>query len=437
MIQQYTREMHAHRSLIQPQLLETSSQIIGVTQTLQESAQAAGEQSKKLIVQMEAIHVGRTANYTYYTKEGLSSGLSTWTHPYLKPVLTHHNDQSGEPIGRITRAEFSDLTPSGRAGLIFTAEISDSNAVQKVLDGRYQTVSIGATTDKVICNICGTDRVKEWCDHFPGETYESQTAHFIIGTTIGREVSYVNTPADEFAGNISVSVVEHQQNELPNVQFAESISETATERGMNAVEKKHQEHASEHVQKLANEHVQEHVSEHVKEEQSHAINEETSDDIATQVAHENVQSAIVHESSDSFTLAALKTLIEAAEVKSAHYLRELQEQKDINHQLLIENTEMRTILHAQLAEQVVTLKKALHKPDVMGKSHDEMMQSHVSRSNESLQDSLSDLLAEQSSARPERVDHPNFLVNENQEQNRTSVKDAISILSGMFSAKRS
>src|SRR5690606_15407102 len=117
------------------------------------------------------IHVGKTRNSTFYTEEGLKGGLKSWTQPYNKPVLTHHNAHDGEPIGRILEAQYSDQTLSGKSGLIFTVEITDPTAVEKVLDGRYHTVSIGASTDKVTCNICGTDRTEEWCEHYPGRRY--------------------------------------------------------------------------------------------------------------------------------------------------------------------------------------------------------------------------------------------------------------------------
>lgn len=203
---------------------------------------AKDKKKKKLIVQMEAIHVGRTANYTFYTEQGLKDGLESWTHPYGKPVLTHHNSYDGEPIGRILKAEFAESTMSGRKGLIFTCEITDPEAMEKVMDGRYSTVSIGATTDKVTCNICGTDRTQEWCEHWRGEEYEGQTCHYAIGTTFGREVSYVNVPADENAGNFSISVEDADEgstNESATMQIfqiAEGFMQNAQLPGVNLYE---------------------------------------------------------------------------------------------------------------------------------------------------------------------------------------------------------
>ena len=216
----YTLKEHEQKALFPKN--EKFTEAIGTIQKIESdkiaqlSESTKGKKDKKLIVKMEAIHVGRTRNFTYYTEEGLKNGLNSWTQPYQKPVLTHHNEYSGEAIGRILEAKYEEATLSGKPGLVFTVEITDPTAQEKVLDGRYQTVSIGASTDKVTCNICGTDRTEDWCEHYPGRTYgegdDKQTAHFIVGTTYGREVSYVNTPADENAGNRSISVEESTNN---------------------------------------------------------------------------------------------------------------------------------------------------------------------------------------------------------------------------------
>src|SRR5690606_10788828 len=107
----YTLEEHKNKKLIVGDKIEERAQIVGNinqenVQILQESAK--DKKKRKLIVKMEAIHVGRTKNFTYYTEEGLKAGLKSWTQPYNKPVLTHHNSYNGEPVGRILEAEYSD-----------------------------------------------------------------------------------------------------------------------------------------------------------------------------------------------------------------------------------------------------------------------------------------------------------------------------------------
>lgn len=221
MFVKYSLAEHQAKKKLPNKLTESTASVIGYESkfTLEESE--GDKQREKLIVQLEAIHVGKTRNHTWYTAEGLKAGIDTWTKPYNKPVLTHHDSHNGEPIGRILSAQFEQTLQSGRAGLLFEVEITDKDAIEKVKDGRYTTVSIGGHTNKVTCNCCGTDRTQEWCEHYPGETYDEVQCHFIIGETYGEEVSYVNVPADINAGNISVtSVTESADNviEPPAVQ---------------------------------------------------------------------------------------------------------------------------------------------------------------------------------------------------------------------------
>lgn len=203
----YSLAEHNAKSLVVKTLNESLGRIEKFESQFVLEESEGTEKREKLIVELEAIHVGKTRNHTYYTAEGLKNGIKSWTQPYNKPVLTHHDSRRGEPIGRILSARFEQNTQSGRPGLIFETEITEADAIQKVKDGRYQTVSIGGHTDKVTCNCCGTNRTEEWCEHYPGETYDGLTCHFVIGDTFGEEVSYVNVPADPNAGNTMVTSV--------------------------------------------------------------------------------------------------------------------------------------------------------------------------------------------------------------------------------------
>lgn len=228
-----TKKFHESRHTISGQLTEKLVGKVNGFKNVAELSESKKDEDgrEKLIVTMEAIHVGKTRNGTYYTEKGLREGIDSWTRPYNKPVLTHHNSRDGEPIGRILSAKFEEKTLSGRAGLVFEVEISDKEAVEKVKDGRYSTVSIGGHTDSVVCNCCGTDRMNEWCEHYPGEVYDGQECHFIIGTTFGEEVSYVNTPADIHAGNVAVSTVK----ESATVITEDDVEDTSRPAGMAGI----------------------------------------------------------------------------------------------------------------------------------------------------------------------------------------------------------
>lgn len=386
----YSLEEHKSKQLITSFNLTESVGIAvkinrDTVEKLTESAK--GKSSRKLIVQMEAIHVGRTANYTFYTEEGLKNGLSSWTSPYNKPVLTHHNSHSGEAIGRILKAEYAESTMSGRKGLIFTCEITDPDAIEKVLDGRYTTVSIGATTDKVTCNICGTDRSKEWCEHWRGDEYEGQTCHYIIGTTFGREVSYVNVPADENAGNFSVSVVdEGNTNEsatLQVFQIAEGLMQNINLPDINLYES-----ASEDVRQLVDGLLK------IQEGGTPVANTPGN----TQTTESELQTKLNEATNRITTLEgqlteAQRTLatITVEKTKVDGLLSESQAEVE---RLTNENADLLSKAHKALAEKVVEMKLSMRKPDVVGVTREAAVEEHIKRTEESLQDLVKDLALE-------------------------------------------
>ena len=112
---------------------------------------------KKFVVKIQAIHAKTTKNNIEYTSERLRgypeltvdgvirpTGQYSWTRPYSKPILTHHDPHS-DPLGRIVDAKFVEKTlPSGLPGIEVSAEIGNPEAIEKIRDGRFLTVSIGA-----------------------------------------------------------------------------------------------------------------------------------------------------------------------------------------------------------------------------------------------------------------------------------------------------
>lgn len=390
-------------ALIAPEISESNRQI------LQESAK--GSNGRKLIVQMEGIHVGKTANSTFYTEQGLKNGLSTWTHPYNKPVLTHHEQHSGEPIGRILKAEFSESTKSGRKGLVFTVEITDPTAQEKVLDGRYQTVSIGASTNKVTCNICGTDRTQEWCEHWKGSSYDGQECHFVVGDTFGEEVSYVNIPADSDAGNISVQSVEagsttehihtsecsHVNGIIqvtdnsaymannPNVNLMESVNDDMKQMIKGFANKTTEQKKGGTISMQLNEFLQEKFG---------AISD---DEMQSKLAESFKEKETLKNDLKEAQAAVGVISVEKSKIQESYNQAETEKET-----LLKEANELKAQIHKGLVERVVELKRSLNKPDVMAVTVEAAVEEHATRSKESLENTLNDLLAESKSLQVEK-----------------------------------
>jgi len=218
---------------------------------------------RRLNVTVAASHAGRiTRNHGLYLPSKMSKGAKTLlsredggTSAYSKPVLLNHDRGGGmfggsgsDPIGRIRAAEYvetpqnvvdpriqdclKDMTEerpmwqfidivemlmasrvlysndfAGVGYLRSTAEITDSDAIEKFLDGRYQTVSTSATTNRAVCSICREDwaDLGEPCEHRPGEWYsvedsdDKNKCFLIAGEIIYDEWSVATIPADDEA----------------------------------------------------------------------------------------------------------------------------------------------------------------------------------------------------------------------------------------------
>jgi len=207
---------------------------------------AGGE--RVLRVEIAATHAGRlTRNYGFYLPQKMKDGAHTLLQNYGKPMLVHHSSHD-DPVGRIVDAKYIDTSgafvrdeqfgsvfrdlcnpntpfvkslslvdkvsdsdifrdPSypGLGYILATVDISDEEAIKKILDKRYLTVSIGASTDKAICSICKQDFVEEGpCEHRPGKTYDDKLAFIIAGSLVYDEISFVNVPADTLARVVSI-----------------------------------------------------------------------------------------------------------------------------------------------------------------------------------------------------------------------------------------
>lgn len=210
-----------------------------------------------LRVQFSLSHSGRRINNRIYTPKGQRDSVSTWTEPYPKPILLHH-DEKQDPIGRFTRVVWRPIDQQaiqffdhitdyagikralesddprtiykalkrnklllderwpGVGVLDAEARIHDENAIEKFLDGRYLTFSASATTDRYVCGICESDWAQgDFCEHSPGKVVDGEVGTFITGKFIGREGSIVNKPADALSQVKSLRFDDSVQPTIP------------------------------------------------------------------------------------------------------------------------------------------------------------------------------------------------------------------------------
>lgn len=202
---------------------------------------SATKSKKGLYITYYLSHSGRRINNRIYPTLGQQKGINTVLKPYPKPILQNH-DKDKDPIGRFVSAEWEDLSDEaikffnnvddymevvnayngndpkqiysvmkkynlltnpewpGLGRMKVKAHITDKEAVEKFLDGRYITFSAGSNTNRHVCSICDSDWAKgDMCEHRHGRIYDGEICVFITGDFNVMEGSVVNMPADDLS----------------------------------------------------------------------------------------------------------------------------------------------------------------------------------------------------------------------------------------------
>lgn len=239
----------------------------GFSESLKTVTDSTSPSGKSLIAQIEMTHAGIvTRNMGFYLPDNMRKGSATFTKNYNKPVLVGH-DSDSDPVGRVIRADYVDTSFQyvqndkylsslmkfqdkqdkkdikkndmvnfvqhiigeynskdsyrGLGHINGTLKITDPEAIQKVLDERYLTVSISMSSDSAYCSECGTDWVSEGpCEHERGQTYDSGIPVVLIpGKQSYNHVGFVSEPADQFAAGLKgIELVEND-----NVKQLDSV----------------------------------------------------------------------------------------------------------------------------------------------------------------------------------------------------------------------
>lgn len=113
-----------------------------------------------ILVDVEATHGGYSnKNNYFYIADGMEKYVDTWTEPYNKPYLAEspHDLEDGDPKGRVRGAEMVWTGPDTGFHAL-DVEVGDSEEIERILDGRALTVSVGSTpAETVECSICSKD----------------------------------------------------------------------------------------------------------------------------------------------------------------------------------------------------------------------------------------------------------------------------------------
>jgi hypothetical protein len=328
--------------------------------------------SDSVMVDIEGIHVGPTRNFTWYTEEALKSSIPTWTKPYQRPLILHHNEKDGKIIGRVLAANYTDMNTRSKTGaLVFTCNVPDDDGKRGVRDGRLKTVSIGVIAHDVRCSICG-HVISEYgeCEHERGMEYDGNVCYWMIHKMEAKELSYVIVPSDIYAHNIKIyspgekNLSENLKQEgVLSVTKAKEIKESAEGTVIVEDAEKKVEAIVEDADKKVEETKQEPEA---KEE--------------PKVEAEDVETLKASVAKLKEVIAELEKKVEAAEAKAqeAEELRTAAEQE-----LVSANTQLKEFA----VEQVLMLREQLGRPTML-------KENLLKRSQDSLMDTIVDLKEE-------------------------------------------
>ena len=166
-----------------------------------------------------------------------------------KTMLKDHDRKADNQIGRIYDTELVQNTRrTTELGEIHTELIakvymirteSNKDLIAEILGGIKKEVSTSCSPKKMICNICGTDNMKEYCRHWPGVEYDhsdesgkvskKRCKMLLHGAKEAFELSFVAVPAQPRAGT-------HK-----SIGFTKPIEETITAPEVKPVETKETE----------------------------------------------------------------------------------------------------------------------------------------------------------------------------------------------------
>ena len=179
-------------------------------------------------VDVEGIHAfpHATRNFTRYMPKCLKNSVESWTNPYNRPLIKHHNEKNGKIIGRVLNAEYvTRQTFSGTPALLFTVNVPGEEAKNEIKNGTESTVSIGVIAHDVRCSICGQQLAGgETCEHERGVTYNGETCYWDIHSMEAKELSYVIVPSDIYAKNRKIYAATTKSGE--KTQITESLDDS-------------------------------------------------------------------------------------------------------------------------------------------------------------------------------------------------------------------
>lgn len=331
-----------------------------------------------LLVDVEGIHAypHATRNFTRYMPKCLKASVPSWTTPYRRPLIKHHNEKDGKIIGRVLNAEYKTRdTFSGTPALLFTVNVPGEEAKQDILNGTESTVSIGVIAHDVRCSICGQQLANgERCEHERGVTYDGETCYWDIHSMEAKELSYVIVPSDIYAKNRKVYSVTKKSGE--KAQISESLDDNV-EKGEQQLQEDTKKASEDATSKVAA--LEAKVSELTEAQKT---SESNAAELTEAKEALEKELASLKESND-----ALQQEVASLKETNANLEAQLKEDADLKEGLESALEEAKVARKDSLIETVQALRKAAGKKKMK-------VEAIKNRSEESLSDTILDLKEE-------------------------------------------
>ena len=177
-----------------------------------------------------------------------------------KTMLKDHSRRADNQIARIYDTELvQDANKQTELGELHTELIAkiymiktDSNKdlIAEIMGGIKKEVSTSTVPEKMVCNICGCDNMKDYCRHWPGRDYDTTDATgntskkrckmLLYGAKEAYELSFVAVPAQPRAGTHKsigfTKPVEEPENDTKSIETDEVSVKNGANFAENGVE---------------------------------------------------------------------------------------------------------------------------------------------------------------------------------------------------------
>lgn len=170
----------------EPVILETE---IGDSANLSTESVATKPSPKHFYIRGTAIGEGTTRNLNHYRSDELKAAAPSLAG---RPIQADHGFRTRDNVGKVL---VSSYEPANKT-ISYVGRIRRGHEATDAVElGDVDTVSIGATVEDILCNVCGKSRldINDRCKHHVGQAYDGE-----IATRVGIGLEFVELSVTPF-----------------------------------------------------------------------------------------------------------------------------------------------------------------------------------------------------------------------------------------------